>query len=205
MLRKISPAYLYIMPQHLIKTQKSINELPLVIIVQNTSLLLCSCWCTSIWHPTLENIRNQKCMSTFTYDAYWKLTPCFSFSTPQEYKRKLARVTQVRKELRSRLSNLPGTRWVSTNRCPQPAVSLDLSVPLPDKITSLLSMLNILYIPSVQPAPRQGYPSCSVDNSQPAIPYLGSSFLVTMREQAYTSSQRVSFHFPAVVFPLRST
>ncbi|KAG7261363.1 hypothetical protein CRUP_022155 [Coryphaenoides rupestris] len=28
----------------------------------------------------------------------------------EEYKRKLARVTQVRKELRSRLSNLPGTR-----------------------------------------------------------------------------------------------
>ncbi len=47
------------------------------------------------------------------FELWWTFFFCCGLF--QEYKRKLARVTQVRKELRSRLNNLPGGLYNSSN------------------------------------------------------------------------------------------
>lgn len=51
----------------------------------------------------------------FRLQDLWRLMAVCHCGLFQEYKRKLARVTQVRKELRSRLNNLPEGHYNSSN------------------------------------------------------------------------------------------
>lgn len=51
----------------------------------------------------------------FNSDDFFFFLFCLCCGHFQEYKRKLAKVTQVRKELRSRLNNLPGGLYNSSN------------------------------------------------------------------------------------------
>lgn len=83
-----------------------------IYLIQFFQFRLCLFKCVLSAHNTL--LLGQITISVRPLDLSALMNFC-AVHTFQEYKRKLAKVTQVRKELRSRLNGLPGGLYNSSN------------------------------------------------------------------------------------------